>query len=235
MLVFGEAMHHDPYAPVTFAVPAKQPVHVDIPKVMGRRLHLAVSTEPQAPALRIKDPASMAEWPQTEAYLRLLDFIQSLSHSVCSKKISAPSNESDGVKSIVNMLGKLDQWIKETPLETSSQRYGNTAFRTWFDRLLAEAATLVGGALPPSSQKWVPEISEYLTRSFGDRIRLDYGSGHELAFVAFLNCLDLIGFFSATDYEALVTRVFKTYIDLARKLQSTFNLEPAGSHGVWGY
>lgn len=34
--------------------------------------------------------------------------------------------------------------------------------------------------------------------------------------------------------DQLILRVFPRYLDLTTRLQSTYRLEPAGSHGVWG-
>lgn len=39
------------------------------------------------------------------------------------------------------------------------------------------------------------EVSAYLMGSFGSPQRLDYGTGHELSFVAFVGCLWKLGFF----------------------------------------
>jgi hypothetical protein len=47
-------------------------------------------------------------------------------------------------------------------------------------------------------------------------------------------CLDQLKIFEASDRKALVLRVFWRYIGIMRILQSTYWLEPAGSHGVWG-
>ena len=56
----------------------------------------------------------------------------------------------------------------------------------------------------------------------------------ETAFAALLFCLARLGALKLADGPALVTRVFARYLELARALQRTYCLEPAGSHGVWG-
>lgn len=79
------------------------------------------------------------------------------------------------------------------------------------------------------------ELSEYLINSFGNYQRIDYGTGHEAHFIAWLYCLTFLGVFSVPeDLKYIGLAVFYQYILLMRRLQSTYWLEPAGSHGVWG-
>lgn len=78
------------------------------------------------------------------------------------------------------------------------------------------------------------ELTPYLHDSFGNKSRIDYGTGHETNFFAFLFCLAKLGLIREDDRAAVVTHVIKSYLDLMRKLQMTYGLEPAGSHGVWG-
>ncbi|RDD45373.1 Serine/threonine-protein phosphatase 2A activator [Trichoplax sp. H2] len=73
-----------------------------------------------------------------------------------------------------------------------------------------------------------------LEESFGNATRIDYGSGHELSFVAFLFCLCKLEVFHESDCCSLVLQVFNRYLDVVRNLQSRYRMEPAGSHGVWG-
>lgn len=78
------------------------------------------------------------------------------------------------------------------------------------------------------------ELQHYLCQSFGLKLRLDYGSGHELNFLAFLGAY--LEQFHAWDRVGgtEVLAVFARYYDLVRRLIVDYNLEPAGSHGVWG-
>ena len=78
------------------------------------------------------------------------------------------------------------------------------------------------------------ELAPYFRESFGDARRVDYGTGHECAFLAFLACLRAVGAVSDGDLPALALRVFPRYVALMRVLQRRYMLEPAGSHGVWG-
>ncbi|CAK7241152.1 MAG: Serine/threonine-protein phosphatase 2A activator 1 [Sporothrix thermara] len=86
------------------------------------------------------------------------------------------------------------------------------------------------------------EVRAYFLGSFGSAQRLDYGTGHELSFLAFLGCLWKLGVFAdgdpGADGEAversIVFGALESYLVVVRKLILTYTLEPAGSHGVWG-
>eukprot|EP00392_Amoebophrya_sp_AT5.2_P015239 g15438.t1 len=101
-----------------------------------------------------------------------------------------------------------------------------------------EQSTSFGGATSSSGSgfgnAW-EEFATYFVNSFGDCNRIDYGTGHELNFLCAIYCLEIsYGYFTARERTAFVLPVFQQYMAVMRKLQSTYVLEPAGSHGVWG-
>ena len=114
-------------------------------------------------------------------------------------------------------------------------RFGNKAFRTLMDKVIAASdEKLAGFSSTAGFEKCIPEIKVYWEESFGHYERIDYGTGHELNFVAFLFCMFKMGAYTEADLECVINKVFQRYMVLMRKLQLTYYLEPAGSHGVWG-
>lgn len=176
-------------------------------------------------------------------------FVLKLNGAVTNKKGSSvpESSASLRVKSVLDVLDELGRWVDEIPCVSSTQgRFGNRAFRTWHERLVREAPDLMkkivctrepsnGSSTYAFSETAIcEELSTYLCSCFGDAERIDYGSGHEAMFAVVLYCLRRTDVISESDDASLVLLVFRKYLSVTRKLQTKYNLEPAGSHGVWG-
>ena len=103
-------------------------------------------------------------------------------------------------------MNKLDAWLDEVPPVEQPMRFGNKAFRTWVDKIIAavddDLAVIMQSANPEfkNYQRAIPELKGYLVDSFGSYERIDYGTGHELNFFVFLYCLCKIGIFTYDDY-----------------------------------
>jgi len=152
--------------------------------------------------------------------------------------IGKPNDDTECVVSpiVQNIMAAIEQtskWIDEIPPIAQRGRFANPAFKTWFDKMVENSDVLMRQILPPEYHDAVIELSGYWQISWGDRSRCDYGSGHEMNFVAWVYCLDLMGVVKPADYTALVIKVFRFYIETMRKLQMRYMLEPAGSKGVW--
>lgn len=87
--------------------------------------------------------------------------------------------------------------------------------------------------LPESLSDAEIELSEYWRDSWGNETRIDYGTGHEMFMASFLFCLFVLGVLTREDFPAIVLQCFYKYLELVRKIQKVYKLEPAGSHGVW--
>lgn len=190
---------------------------------------------------RILKEADMGAWLQSEAYVRVMVFIQALNASVVGKPNSSVigNTASANVVRLSSLIQVFSQWVEDTELLPGESRFGNKGFAHFVERVegdgLFELERTLAGVCPENSlEGTAKELHAYLMGSFGHKVRLDYGSGHELAFVAFLCCLNLVGFLCADDYAAVVLLIFNQYLELCRKVQLKFRLEPAGSHGVWG-
>ncbi|BGP56647.1 Serine/threonine-protein phosphatase 2A activator 1 [Rhodotorula sphaerocarpa] len=182
----------------------------------------------RTPRRRIFTEEDLAPWLRSSAYADLERTILRLTAAVQGQSNEVECWESPPTKAIVDFLRNARRRVKQVPLAQGPQRFGNKAFRQW----LEETAT---ANIPPDVvEAATPELSFHLLSSFGSPQRLDYGTGHELSFLSYLVCLCRLRVFTEADEQALVTRVFREYIDVCREVQKVFRLEPAGSKGVWG-
>ncbi|KAF9495158.1 Phosphotyrosyl phosphatase activator [Pleurotus eryngii] len=195
---------------------------------------MSTSSGFQIPQKRILTQEQLAAFKSSKAHEDVLSYIQKLNDSVIGSKLSDECSTSPGVVAVLDILQRVVEIAKDTPpVENAASRFGNPAFRTFYDKV-GEVAEPLHAKIPNLSQEAIPEIAVYFKESWGNRQRIDYGSGMELNFLCWMICLDRQGVFAESDNQALVIRVFWKYIQVMRILQSTYWLEPAGSHGVWG-
>lgn len=186
------------------------------------------------PTRRILSPKDHGLFLDSPTFNLIVGFVFALSESVQDTPCSA-IKEGDlavPVTKILGILQDIEKVLQETPpAEQGGSRFGNSVFRDFLDKLALESSRW-HASLGVSDA--TDELSAYLLQSFGNRARIDYGSGHELNFVIWLLCLRQLRVLSSSDFPSLVLSVFSRYLQIMRKVQLTYYLEPAGSHGVWG-
>ncbi|KAI5181173.1 serine/threonine-protein phosphatase 2A activator [Nematocida sp. AWRm80] len=134
------------------------------------------------------------------------------------------------------ILDKIISLINNTPIEQSQEnRYGNKAFVVLMNKLdgcVVEIINSIPAKYSTASlnSSAVKILSEYLINSFGNRTRIDYGTGHELNYFCFLIVLNKLNVIGVNDIFTLL----KEYFTIVRTLILKYKLEPAGSRGAWG-
>lgn len=135
-------------------------------------------------------------------------------------RLDAPPRFSATVQNLRSLISDLTQLIEKAPPDTGPRRFGNVAFRTWFklaeesvDELLEshlkDVLDHLGDASDERTIGFEGELKTYLLGSFGSAQRLDYGTGHELSFVAFLACLWKVNAFEDGEERAIVVGVIQ--------------------------
>jgi len=207
------------------------------------------------PSKRIHSGDDLSYFLSSTAYRDLTVWLLQLNRSMFPTKTSdgrldtgsltSPPTYSANIDNLRSMLGTLSALIEQAPPSTGPRRFGNFAFRDWHRLAESEADALIRkhlassiqaftGEDPSHSTALTDELKAYLMGSFGSAQRLDYGTGHELSFIAFLGCAWKLGAFVDGEERSIVIGVVQPYLELIRILILTYTLEPAGSHGVWG-
>eukprot|EP00607_Mallomonas_marina_P008711 CAMPEP_0182424880 /NCGR_PEP_ID=MMETSP1167-20130531/11147_1 /TAXON_ID=2988 /ORGANISM="Mallomonas Sp, Strain CCMP3275" /LENGTH=376 /DNA_ID=CAMNT_0024605031 /DNA_START=261 /DNA_END=1391 /DNA_ORIENTATION=+ len=168
-----------------------------------------------------------------------MEFVKICGDSIIGIPLDASPDEnsppiSDVILKIEKFMIKLGEMVDEFPPLKQPMRFGNKAFRDWFIRLAQEIPIFLKDILGSYYSTHGVEVATYLQTSFGNETRIDYGTGHELNYVLFLLCIFKLQLVSMTELKYFVLRGFGSYVHTMRRLQDTYILEPAGSHGVWG-
>lgn len=214
------------------------------------------------PSKRIHHGDDVSFFLASRAYADIMIFIFQLNTSMIPRRVSESDGDAETAKvwrlddpnvphppvteNLAKLLNTLTAIIDEAPPDTGPRRFGNASFRRWCDIMFERIPELLEQYLPAhvlaykstSDVTAKGELEAYLIGAFGSPQRLDYGTGHELSFLAFLGCLWKLGAFPRShdgDQErGIVLRIIEPYLALIRRLILTYTLEPAGSHGVWG-
>jgi serine/threonine-protein phosphatase 2A activator len=159
------------------------------------------------PVKKINEGADVEFFLSSKAYKDIVTWVLMLNASMfprISKEGQTQSwltgmpakDVSSTISSLKAMLIEIDGMIDQCPPDTGPRRFGNVAFRSWCTLVESRADDMLDKYLPEklgakSSTDVSPmlEIRAYLLGSWGSSQRLDYGTGHELSFLAFLACL----------------------------------------------
>ncbi|XP_050423949.1 serine/threonine-protein phosphatase 2A activator-like isoform X2 [Adelges cooleyi] len=140
---------------------------------------------------------------------------------------------SDEINQFVNILDTINEWITEIEPLKESCRFGNKAFTTFYNMLKIKIPDILSKVIPSVEQQNLIELATYFIESFGNPTRIDYGTGHELSFCMFLCGLFKVNVLKQQDSKATVNILFTKYLEIVRRLQLRYQMEPAGSHGAW--
>uniref|UniRef100_A0A6G1S3P7 Serine/threonine-protein phosphatase 2A activator n=1 Tax=Aceria tosichella TaxID=561515 RepID=A0A6G1S3P7_9ACAR len=157
----------------------------------GRFLTKKINSEKDVIYFRTKSAA----YRDTLAYVdQLCEKIRGTGSKILNHKYTI---KSEMFQKCSQLLDELAVMCDNTDLSqakgSAPLRFGHVAFRDWFDATKVKCREFIYTQLASEQDEQLKEeLSTYLTESFGNRMRIDYGTGHELSFLLFtmgLSCL----------------------------------------------
>lgn len=206
------------------------------------------------PSKCINEGHDVARFLTSQAYRDIGIFVMQLNRALCPRKNSAGSGPSktfplvgghrqdpESVRKLQTLLERTNAIVDEAPPDPGPRRFGNVSFRKWYGLLEERTEGLLNEfldenvlAFPKTSGRSddekpvgpLDELKAYFLGGFGSPQRLDYGTGHELSFLAFLGCLWKLGAFQDGPQDgdverSLILGVFEPYVDLLQNITAT--------------
>lgn len=184
------------------------------------RRYISESFVPQPPGKIIDGDHSLVEvFRRSSSFFKILTYLEA-----CAEAVARTPNNGRTTYRLAdahpvvqfflqNLFPFMTHLVETIPLEDmAAQRFGNRAKRTWHQQMeaglvprLRELAGLLvdsdpaavlaaGGDRTKAVNELADEIAEYVKDSFGNSVRLDYGTGHELHFfMVIVICLQCLG------------------------------------------
>ncbi|XP_017075398.2 serine/threonine-protein phosphatase 2A activator isoform X2 [Drosophila eugracilis] len=182
---------------------------------------------------RVQNLGDMGIWQRSRAYHDLIGYINGTSSAIQGIKTTDEMFESEMIKNLLRLFDFLEKLVEQHPPLEQPQRFGNKAYRDWAQEMREQLPELLEQLLPAAKKRYQSELEQYLMEAFGNATRIDYGTGHELSFLFFLCSLFKAEILQEQDIVSAALRLFNRYLEFVRQLQRTYNMEPAGSQGVW--
>lgn len=169
------------------------------------------------PLKRIHEGHDVPRFLISQAYSDIGRFIMQLNHAMCPRKLlgtnkvktwplDSPIDLTEPVRKLQALLESINSIIDEAPPDTGPRRFGNISFRKWSEILESRVKDLLEAHISEEVLEFargsdhgttpLDELTSYFLGGFGSSQRLDYGTGHELSFLAFLGCLWKLGAFT---------------------------------------
>lgn len=198
------------------------------------------------PSKCIEDGPDVARFLTSKAYRDIGIFVMQLNRALCPRKSPSGSGPSktyplvggdrrdpESVRKLQTLLERTNAIVDEAPPDPGPRRFGNVSFRKWYALLEERTEALLRDFLDEAvisfpvaeakdrddmAMSPLDELKAYFLGGFGSAQRLDYGTGHELSFLAFMGCLWKLGGFKdgteGGDIErSLVLGVFEPYVE----------------------
>lgn len=163
------------------------------------------------PEKRLLTPDDMKLWEESPTRAHFTKFIIDLAESVKGHENSQYKEPiSESINSMMNLLSQIKDITQKHPVikDADSSRFGKVEFRDFYDEVSRNSRKILRSEFPSLTDEQLEQLSIYLDESWGNKRRIDYGSGHELNFMCLLYGLYSYGIFNlSNDSTNLVLKV----------------------------